>query len=107
VIDKYIYNIYTIIHSLGSKRSSHSNAYFYGFHKNKRIVLFDTLLEGYGNQKDDAKPATIDTEDKPLKADDPSELSDEQNDDTKPDEQEQTDDNLIPEETIESKSTVR
>ena len=32
---------------LGSKRSSHSNAYFYGFYKNKRIVLFDTLLEGY------------------------------------------------------------
>jgi STE24 endopeptidase len=31
----------------GSKRSSHSNAYFYGFHKNKRIVLFDTLLEDY------------------------------------------------------------
>ncbi|KAJ3326072.1 CAAX prenyl protease 1 [Blyttiomyces sp. JEL0837] len=29
----------------GSKRSSHSNAYFYGFFKNKRIVLFDTLLE--------------------------------------------------------------
>ena len=29
----------------GSKRSSHSNAYMYGFHKNKRIVLFDTLLE--------------------------------------------------------------
>ena len=28
----------------GSKRSSHSNAYFYGFYKNKRIVLFDTLL---------------------------------------------------------------
>ena len=28
----------------GSKRSSHSNAYFYGFHKNKKIVLFDTLL---------------------------------------------------------------
>ncbi|KAL5010607.1 hypothetical protein ScPMuIL_012912 [Solemya velum] len=31
----------------GSKRSSHSNAYFYGFFKNKRIVLFDTLLETY------------------------------------------------------------
>uniref|UniRef100_G7NUD2 CAAX prenyl protease n=2 Tax=Macaca fascicularis TaxID=9541 RepID=G7NUD2_MACFA len=31
----------------GSKRSSHSNAYFYGFFKNKRIVLFDTLLEEY------------------------------------------------------------
>lgn len=31
----------------GSKRSSHSNAYMYGFYKNKRIVLFDTLLEDY------------------------------------------------------------
>ena len=30
---------------MGSKRSSHSNAYFYGFGSNKRIVLFDTLLE--------------------------------------------------------------
>ena len=29
----------------GSTRSSHSNAYMYGFYKNKRIVLFDTLLE--------------------------------------------------------------
>ncbi|KAJ3149126.1 CAAX prenyl protease 1 [Geranomyces michiganensis] len=29
----------------GSKRSSHSNAYFYGFGKNKRIVLFDSLLD--------------------------------------------------------------
>jgi len=28
----------------GSKRSSHSNAYFYGFMNSKRIVLFDTLL---------------------------------------------------------------
>ena len=28
----------------GSKRSSHSNAYFYGFFNFKRIVLFDTLL---------------------------------------------------------------
>jgi hypothetical protein len=27
----------------GSTRSSHSNAYFYGFGKNKRIVLYDTL----------------------------------------------------------------
>lgn len=31
----------------GSKRSEHSNAYFYGFFKNKRIVLFDTLLKDY------------------------------------------------------------
>ena len=29
----------------GSKRSAHSNAYFFGFWKNKRIVLFDTLLK--------------------------------------------------------------
>jgi STE24 endopeptidase len=28
----------------GSIRSAHSNAYFYGFFKNKRIVLYDTLL---------------------------------------------------------------
>jgi len=27
----------------GSKRSDHSNAYFYGFWNNKRIVLYDTL----------------------------------------------------------------
>nr|CAD7423331.1 unnamed protein product [Timema monikensis] len=31
----------------GSKRSTHSNAYFYGFFNNKRIVLFDTLLKDY------------------------------------------------------------
>ena len=29
----------------GSKRSSHSNAFMFGFGKNKRIVLFDTLME--------------------------------------------------------------
>ena len=29
----------------GSKRSSHSNAFFYGLWKFKRIVLFDTLIE--------------------------------------------------------------
>ena len=29
----------------GSKISSHSNAYFYGFWNNKRIVVFDTLLD--------------------------------------------------------------
>ena len=29
----------------GSKRSAHSNAYFTGIGKSKRIVLFDTLLE--------------------------------------------------------------
>jgi len=34
----------------GSKRSAHSNAYFYGFFKNKRIVLYDTLLEQVDNK---------------------------------------------------------
>ena len=29
----------------GSKRSNHSNAYFYGFFNNKHIVLFDTLIK--------------------------------------------------------------
>ncbi|KAL7524273.1 hypothetical protein ACHAXR_002109 [Thalassiosira sp. AJA248-18] len=29
----------------GSKRSSHSNAFMFGFMKNKRIVLFDTLMQ--------------------------------------------------------------
>lgn len=39
----------------------HSNAYFYGFFKNKRIVLFDTLLKDYtpvnkdNNKKDETK----------------------------------------------------
>merc|ERR1719244_1058414 len=37
-----LYKLYVV---QGSKRSSHSNAYFYGFYKFKRIVLFDTLLE--------------------------------------------------------------
>jgi len=35
----------------GSKRSNHSNAYFYGFFNNKRIVLFDTLMESYEQPK--------------------------------------------------------
>lgn len=30
---------------LGSKRSAHSNAYFYGFFNSKRIVLYDTLFK--------------------------------------------------------------
>lgn len=41
----------------GSKRSSHSNAYFYGFYKNKRIVLFDTLLEDYNKDKSTSQPS--------------------------------------------------
>lgn len=37
---------------LGSKRSAHSNAYFYGFFNSKRIVLYDTLLKGSKDTKD-------------------------------------------------------
>jgi len=38
----------------GSKRSSHGNAYFTGIGKNKRIVFFDTLLEGMNDQEVEA-----------------------------------------------------
>uniref|UniRef100_A0A1L8D956 CAAX prenyl protease n=2 Tax=Nyssomyia neivai TaxID=330878 RepID=A0A1L8D956_9DIPT len=37
----------------GSKRSAHSNAYFYGFWGSKRIVLFDTLLHNKGAPTDE------------------------------------------------------
>merc|ERR1719283_774841 len=53
----------------GSKRSSHSNAYFYGFFKFKRIVLFDTLLEESERNKlkteeDINKEEKVETEEK-------------------------------------------
>ncbi|TNF33013.1 MAG: M48 family peptidase [Gammaproteobacteria bacterium] len=35
----------------GSRRSSHGNAYFAGFGKNKRIVFFDTLLNSLDNDE--------------------------------------------------------
>lgn len=35
-----------------SKRSSHSNAYYYGFLKSKTIVLFDTLFEAPADSED-------------------------------------------------------
>ena len=38
----------------GSKRSSHSNAYFTGFGKSKRIVFFDTLLARLNNDEVEA-----------------------------------------------------
>lgn len=49
----------------GSKRSSHSNAYFYGFFKNKRIVLFDTLLEDYSplNKSGEPQPEQPESDD--------------------------------------------
>ena len=42
--EKTKFNISDIYVMDGSKRSTHSNAYFTGFYKSKRIVFFDTLL---------------------------------------------------------------
>ncbi|XP_015792932.1 CAAX prenyl protease 1 homolog [Tetranychus urticae] len=44
----------------GSKRSSHSNAYLYGFYKNKRIVLFDTLMENPPKMSDSGDESSLD-----------------------------------------------
>ena len=41
-VDFPLTNIFSVD---GSRRSAHSNAYFYGFFKSKRIVLYDTLLK--------------------------------------------------------------
>lgn len=41
----------------GSKRSAHSNAYFYGLWGSKRIVLFDTLLINKGKPIEENKDA--------------------------------------------------
>jgi STE24 endopeptidase len=38
----------------GSRRSSHGNAYFTGFGKNKRIVFYDTLLESLSAEEVEA-----------------------------------------------------
>jgi STE24 endopeptidase len=35
----------------GSKRSAHSNAYFSGFGKSRRIAIFDTLVENHTNDE--------------------------------------------------------
>lgn len=45
----------------GSKRSAHSNAYFYGFWGSKRIVLFDTLLLNKGKSKTAETAETVET----------------------------------------------
>lgn len=57
------YPLYKLYIVEGSKRSSHSNAYLYGFHKHKRIVLFDTLVKEY------YKPAEGETETKGCETD--------------------------------------
>ena len=60
---KHSQSVFVLLIS-GSKRSSHSNAYFYGFFKNKRIVLFDTLLEDYTPIEKDETKTTAEHEEK-------------------------------------------
>ena len=45
LLERCGFNINGIFVIDGSKRSSHGNAYFSGFGRNKRIVFFDTLLK--------------------------------------------------------------
>lgn len=53
----------------GSKRSSHSNAFQYGFGKIKKIVIFDTLIEQYlGKLKKDGEEEENKEEDAEKKA---------------------------------------
>merc|ERR1712210_335198 len=58
-IDFPLYKLFVVE---GSKRSSHSNAYFYGFFNFKRIVLFDTLLEQSEREKLKSKDDTKEDE---------------------------------------------
>jgi len=51
---KLDFNISGIFKMDGSKRSRHSNAYFTGIGKSKRIVLFDTLLNLLGDNEIEA-----------------------------------------------------
>jgi len=44
----------------GSKRSSHSNAYQSGMFTKKRIVIYDTLIEGYHNPEDISESESTD-----------------------------------------------
>ena len=52
---KVNYDLSAVYKVDGSVRSSHSNAYFFGFFKTKRLVLYDTLLVSNGepNSTDD------------------------------------------------------
>ncbi|ESO88920.1 hypothetical protein LOTGIDRAFT_209825 [Lottia gigantea] len=67
----------------GSKRSSHSNAYFYGFYKNKRIVLFDTLLQDYVAPKDDKKDDKTDNDEEQKKNEEEEGKEEESNEEKK------------------------
>ncbi|BFZ09759.1 hypothetical protein BsWGS_12798 [Bradybaena similaris] len=70
----------------GSKRSSHSNAYFYGFFNNKRIVLFDTLLEDYtpDNSKEESGKPEVEADDSQQKKESESKEIKNSQDDVQP-----------------------
>lgn len=57
----------------GSKRSAHSNAYFYGLWGSKRIVLFDTLLINKGKSKPADGEKAEENDNEPTKTDDDTE----------------------------------
>ncbi|OTF73622.1 CAAX prenyl protease 1-like protein, partial [Euroglyphus maynei] len=65
----------------GSKRSSHSNAYFYGFFKMKQIVLYDTLFDKdspyFKKNQPEEKPETTDESEKEKSTDDTAKKTDE------------------------------
>ena len=52
--DKLSFKVKGIFKVDGSRRSSHSNAYFTGFGKLKRIVLYDTLIESLSPEEIEA-----------------------------------------------------
>lgn len=49
--EKADFPVKNIMQMDASKRSGHSNAYFTGFGRSKRIVLFDTLLENHSDNE--------------------------------------------------------
>jgi STE24 endopeptidase len=54
ISNKVGFPITEILKCDGSKRSNHSNAYFFGIFKKKRIVIFDTLIEQCSNDETEA-----------------------------------------------------
>lgn len=72
----------------GSKRSAHSNAYFYGFFKNKRIVLYDTLLEEYTPLNKKEEVAAEDTSEEKTEKEEKAEVEDKTETEEKPEKEE-------------------
>ncbi|CAG5136664.1 unnamed protein product [Candidula unifasciata] len=93
----------------GSKRSSHSNAYFYGFFNNKRIVLFDTLLEDYtpDNKKEEGGEQAADADDSKQKNDTESNESKNSEDDGQPINENKESDTENKEKTEEGEATKK